>query len=83
MMLLLERASQTVDKEHWEEERKYLQNVFLKNGYSLPEIKQTFACFDNKKIQSVDRGRGGANLWDSSRSLLSNCYEQIDTAIVS
>lgn len=51
MMSLLEsmhRISDS-DREHLEDKRRYLQNVFLKNGFSWTEIKRTFACFDNKK----------------------------------
>lgn len=48
IMTLLEQAHHSADKDHLDGELKYLQDVFLKNGYSLSESRKTFVCFDKK-----------------------------------
>lgn len=47
--MLLEWAWRVADKEHWEEECRYLRGVFRKNGFSTSKINRTFALFDPNK----------------------------------
>lgn len=76
---LLEQAHWIADKEHLEEERKHLQQVFLQNRNSRTEIQRTFARFDSKWGKNDKEGRransedwGGGGLCDS-HDFLSNC----------
>lgn len=48
----LEHAHWVSDKDHLEDEWKHLVQVFLRNGYSIGEIKRTMMEFDSK-LQAV------------------------------
>lgn len=52
-MTLLEHVHCIVDKDHIEGEHTYfVKTSSLKNGFSLVEIKRTFACFDSKRSEA-------------------------------
>lgn len=56
MLTLLDQAHCIADAEHIAEECRYLQQVFLKNGYLMGEIRCTFALYDLR--------RRGRSIWE-------------------